>query len=520
MLNKFFGLATRKELQQQIEKAVKTTQAKYPQWLLETAGREQYNLPNPSVYANQADLYRRLSWVLAAVMHVASEAALTTFSVEKLEGEDSKEIKNHPFELRIRRPNDLDSRYEFLYGTVAMKKLTGNAYWWMNRTNENAEPDELWLIPSHMIKPLPDKQMYVKNFLYYPGNGMEIALEPWEVVHFRSFNPFSRFLGLSAIESLALTAQATFGMQKYSNKVYNESGGRPPAFILFAEMINDDQWDKIKTDTRKAAVEKDFMMLRGTGSGDVKLLQNAMSQKDMEFLGEMTANREEIFTVLAPGLSSMLDVSATEANALAGRATFRERAVYPELGAIAEKISNSILPAYGENLYGEFEDIRWSDKAQELLETTEYSKTHTIEEIRKKYYKDEPLGDERDDLIPSQLKPAGPFGAQSPPEQSAPVPPQLEKTIPTQETPTNELSPEQIKALVELDTWEEKSAKAGKLTRWHAVDLSEGIHAAVKKGEMTFEQARERVKGTRSETTAADVLEGIRLGVEALKAKA
>ena len=190
-----FGLVTRKENQRLIQEAIKQRYDKMPQWLDATAGAEQYNLPDPSLYSYQADTYRRLSWILAAVTQVASEVALAEGQVKKIsKAEDPEAIDSHPFELLLQKPNPLDSHYEFIYATEAMKKLTGNAYWWLNRANEKAKPDEIWLIPSHMIRPLPDENMYLKGYMYNPGFGTEILMQPHEIVHFRNFNPFSRFV--------------------------------------------------------------------------------------------------------------------------------------------------------------------------------------------------------------------------------------------------------------------------------------------------------------------------------------
>jgi HK97 family phage portal protein len=473
-----------------VEKILKAEQVKYPEWLLATADAEKFNTPDLSVYANQADFYRKLSWVLAAVTHVATEAALVDFNVERAEGEDSAEIPNHPFELLLRKPNPLDSRYEFLYSTVAMKKLTGNAYWWLNRSNENAEPDEMWLIPSHMIKPVPDGKMYLKGYIYYPG-GMqkEIALEPWEVCHFRSFNPFNRFLGLSAMESLAVASVGDLGMQTWNTKFFAENNARLPGILAFADYIDNDQWLKIKEDTREASRKRDLMMLRGVGQGGLNWLQNAVSQKDMEFLSGRKANRDEIWTVLAPGLASMLDT-----NAIAGRATFRERAVYPELVTMGEKISGTILPSYGDNLYGEFEDIRYVDRQLELQEQETFAKSHTVEEIRKEYYNEKPLGDERDKLFVTQI--TADTGKVVEPE-TVTEPPVFDEEAVTETIPPveqNALSPDDIKAIVELDKWDAKSNKAGKLTVWHNIAIPCDIYKAVKDKTMTFDEARGAIK--------------------------
>jgi len=63
------GLVSKGEHQkvlQEIE-TLKASLSSYERWLLETARAERYNIPDPSVYGNQADLYRTLSWVLLAV---------------------------------------------------------------------------------------------------------------------------------------------------------------------------------------------------------------------------------------------------------------------------------------------------------------------------------------------------------------------------------------------------------------------------------------------------------------------
>jgi phage portal protein BeeE len=79
-----------------------------------------------------------------------------------------------------------------------------------------------------------------------------------------------------------------------------------------------------------------------------------------------------------------------------------------------------------------------------------------------------------------------------------------------------EEKPVNKRALVELDKWEAKVQKAGKMVTWHAVDLSDEIVRAVKCGEMTFDQARQRIKPMPAIT---DLLRGIELGVRALESR-
>ena len=457
----FLGLVSKREhdkLMAEME-AIKQGLEKLPAFLYETADAQRFAIPDPSVYGNQADLYRKLSWVLQAVDLTASAASLTPFAVKRiLSGKEPKDIPNHEFEMLMRRPNPLDSRYEFLYGTVAMFMLTGNAYWYMAKGSENEKPLELWLIPSNMITPVPDKQMYLKGFYYYPGNGKKMLLEPWQVVHFRRHNPFNRFVGMSAVESIALIAQGDLSMQDWNTRLFAENNARLPGILTFEQMIAQDTWEKIKSDTREAAKKRELLMLRGVGQGGVNWMQNAVSQKEMEFLSGRKMNAKEIMDTLAPGSYTMLYENANEANSRTGAAVFNERTIYPKHVLIAEKITNEILKLYpGRPLVGEFEDIRITDRQLAMEEQREYSIVHTIKEIRMEYYGDEPLGDERDDLLPSQIS-ASSGVEEEPEEETAPSMPMQEMANAENEPP--ETDDEQDKEVIEdLRKWERKAIK-------------------------------------------------------------
>ncbi len=100
----------------------------------------------------------------------------------------------------------------------------------------------------------------------------------------------------------------------------------------------------------------------------------------------------------------MLAINATEANSTAGKDTFLTMAVYPQTVAIAEKASHGVLPAYGDDLMAEFDDVRRVDTQIELKEQEAYERSHTIDETRAKYYQDATIGDERGDQLPGQAK--------------------------------------------------------------------------------------------------------------------
>jgi HK97 family phage portal protein len=400
-----------------------------------------YDMPDYTVVHNQADLMRKLSWVQIAVSTFATTAAGSPLAVKALVGEETEDIPNHPFELRLRTPNPYQSRTELLTELCAFFKLTGNAYWWLNKAADGT-PIEIWGIPPMQIKPVPDGNLGVRGYLYTPGNtyGQEIPIPEDEIVHFKTFNPGNRYVGLSPVEALANQAIGDLKQTEWNKNFFAEDNGKIPGALAFADAITNPDWERLNKEVREeyGGTKRKMMMLRGVGSGGIQWVPMAMSQKDMDFLASREFTKEEIFAMFAPGLSSVLAVNATEANALAGRASFMDFAIWPAHQMIAEKISNNLLPLYGENLVAEFEDVRIIDRATQLQEQSAYERTHTIDEIRQEYYGDDPLmmdgvPDERGALLPAEVT----AGRATP---SMPMPPQLaaaqDQAPPSQDTVT------------------------------------------------------------------------------------
>lgn len=436
--------------------------AQYPEFLRVSAGVERTSYPNYALPKAQSELYQRLSWINTAISIVSNSAAAVELSVFESEEEQDKELINHPFELLIQRPNPLQSRFEFLRNTFINYLLTGNAYWWLNRPGENSPPSEIWLLPSSSVQPVPDERLFLLGYDYDPGNGALIRLQPWEILHLRDFNPYSLFIGLSKIEAIAQTAINDMAQVVWTATQYKGTA-KLPGVLAFADPIPDPEWAQLREEVRLGAKSDTLLMMRNVGKGGVELIQNTMGNRQMQFLETRKFNREEIFDIFAPGLVSVLSENATEANARTGKATLIEMAIWPMLCLLAEKITNDILPAYGQYLRAMFEDIRPMDRALRLSEIAEYSKTHTIDEVRLEYYSDTAIGDERGRMLPTQIG-ASPVGiltpTSSPPAQAPQQPPEIEPPTVAKaiQQDTRENLSEPVKTA--LEKWERKALKS------------------------------------------------------------
>jgi len=388
----------------QTAQAAKTLVTQSPALFARMASGGEYNMPSLYTARNQADLYTKLTWVAIAINTVAETAAPTEFNVFAKDGEGEEGVEAHPFEVLLGKPNPLESRFEYLSNQISFLKLTGNAYTWLNTPSQTGAPVEMWTIPSYMIEPIPDGKLYVKGYAYNPGDGGEpIIIPPQMIMHLKRTNPNSSFVGLSQISQISTVAVGDLAMQQHNTQYFQGEGGKIPGFFAFADMVEQTEWDKIRDEIERRAKARELMLIRGAGKGGVEWVQNGLTQAEMQFIEGRNMNKEEIFTWLAPGLNSWLAVNSTEANSKSGRAAFYELSVYPILTAFAEKITNDLLPLYGKNLVGRFEDVRQSDRNLKLEEQKAYERTHTIEEVRAKQYGDAPLGDERDKMTVLEL---------------------------------------------------------------------------------------------------------------------
>jgi len=407
-----FGFRSEKAFRRDLQEAVKLELDDRYRWLSETADAQYWDIDPDSespAYFNQSDYYRISPLVGTALDVLGNDVGLSNFNVFELDGENETALPNHEFELLMRDPNELDSGMDFMRDSGIGYKINGNYVWWLNRASKEEPPAEMWPIPYEMIKPVPDKRLYISHYNYFSGMGKTPEpLPTWQILHFKNYNPHNRFVGISLIESLAMTLEGNQGMRKTKRDTYTKYNGSPPSILSFDDWIPDETWRDVKIEKKNAAMRNDMMMIRGA-KGGVSWMSRAVNAKDAEFIANLKADMETTFNRMTPGLLAMLAENANRATAEAARATYAEKAQWPLLETFAQKISKNPLPVYaseGKKLIGHFDDPRVVDRELKLQEQKEYAKTHTVDQVNQEYYGEDPLGDERGSLLVSEIRTA------------------------------------------------------------------------------------------------------------------
>jgi len=368
-----------------------------PRHLRVVAEQSRWNMTDYSLYGNQAKTYALCSWVYICISRIAEAAALVPFKVMRRgEAEELQEVPNHPFEPLLRRPNDKFSQLELLESTFGFLELTGNAYWYLNVVDDGAGrgggvPVEIWPLRPDRVEIVPSDRQWIQGYVYHV-NGAEVPLGRDEVVHFKRWHPLADYEGLSAIEAAGYVVEGDLQAQKW-NVNFFKNNAVPSAIVGIKEHVSDADYDALVAQWagQYKGVERAHKAAFIRGS-DVTVTPLGLNPRDMEFLQLRRFNKEETFLLFGIPLGKYSE-NATQANANVAERTFLNETLWPKLCRVAQKITAEVLPRYGEDLVGQFEDVRWvsdEQKLKELRVVAQYG-LMSLDEIRARYWQMQPL---------------------------------------------------------------------------------------------------------------------------------
>jgi HK97 family phage portal protein len=368
------------------------------------------------------------SWAYTAVQFIMREASAANFEVTQLDAAGEALVQpRHPVTALMLRPNPIMGRAFLWQYTIAWLQLSGNAYWFVACDNQNT-PVELWPLPAQDVEPVPGDAERFIDYYDYTANGSSYHIPAEVMVHFRLPNPFDVFRGLSPLSAAMLATDSDTAMARWNAQFFSQDNVMPSAIINMssgdpAMPVNPADAEALKADLRagyqasrrKTAITAAYKL-------DVALL--GWSAREMDFISGRQFTKEEIYSIFGmPG--GLLDKNATEANATVADQIFKEKTVWPLLNLIAEQLTAELLiPFYGPDYVGRFEDIRPRNRELELQEVDRAKGALTINEVRQQYWRLEPLASGGNKLYGASTAPAFPMLTDPPaPYNAAPEPP-------------------------------------------------------------------------------------------------
>ena len=265
--------------------------------------------------------------------------------------------------------------------------MHGNAYWYLVG-DAQGRPREIWVLRPDRVSIVPDERRVVGGYLY-EIDGQHIPLDAIEVAHFRRWHPNNDYYGLSAVSAARSAVQSDRHMADWNRNTFGQDNGVPAGVVNIRDFISDTDFERIKREWRNSygGTARKTAFLRG---GGIEWQHIGLSHSDLDFLQGRRAQRDEILNIFGIPVA-LVSENATEANAKVAERLFIERTLWPKLVRIAQKISQELLPFYGDNLVAEYDDIRPTDTQTRLAEIRTAYPLLSINELRARYFQLPPV---------------------------------------------------------------------------------------------------------------------------------
>ena len=297
---------------------------------------------SPDLYAkNRLAAYK--SWVQACVSAIADDVADTQFRLEKKTAKGWEKIDHECMEL-LNRPNPLQSAFDLYFATAAYLKLDGNSFWWVLK-NKGGKIAEIWPLDPSVITVKTDDNGSVTNYVSKTIKGSkDLAVD--EVVHFKTFNPFSKYRGMGTVEAAAIAIDTDEHAASW-NKNFFANSAIPSASLETDQELSKEQSKLIEeTWLAKHTGTSNAHKLAILHSG-LKYVPTNPNQRDMQFLEQRKFSRDEILAIFrVPKMILGIVEDVNRANAEASDYIFAKRVVKPLILMVANSLTANYLPMW------------------------------------------------------------------------------------------------------------------------------------------------------------------------------
>jgi HK97 family phage portal protein len=180
-------------------------------------------------------IYQFKSHVYECVTLIAQVCATAPLKLYVGEGDDKEEITDHRFLDVWREVNPILNRFDLIELIAMYLNMTGNAYLYLVLDGLGL-PVEIYPLPSHRMKIIPGKEIYIGGYSFDRGRGKKITFKPEEIIHFKLPNPFDPlYYGLSPIWALAMDIDFQNGINRVERALMKNQA-RPDLGVILEEV--------------------------------------------------------------------------------------------------------------------------------------------------------------------------------------------------------------------------------------------------------------------------------------------
>lgn len=192
------------------------------------------------------DPYLQHDWVSVCIDILTRNVARAEFEVRKNGAVESGTALANLF----RYPNKNMSRFDLWKQTCAWWSLDGEAFWWFGENYVCGIPSEILILNPRYMQHVVNEGKITKWVYTEEGSGRPIVILPDEVIHFKDWNPWNVYRGVSPLVSLGFEVEQDLLAAKQNTGLLKE-GGVPKGLLKTDQVLTENEaeilartWDK------------------------------------------------------------------------------------------------------------------------------------------------------------------------------------------------------------------------------------------------------------------------------------
>lgn len=303
---------------------------------------------------------------MAVIDKISSDLSYVEGKLYRIDGEGNRqELTNHPFLDFWRKPNPL---YEFTASSLWKLQnnyllLKGEGYFIIERY-ENGYPAELWPVPPQWVQATPYQGAPYYTVKATDGGIMEVSVDDMFVM--RDLNPLDPYKrGLGQSEAVADEIEIDEYAAKFQKKFfYNDA---TPGILISLPGAKKEEEDRFfaRWKERFKGVDNSHGAAVIGGPRDITPVITKISDhmKDLDMVNGRIFTRDAVMEHFGMPREIMgITQNSNRATADAAQYIYATNVLTPRLRNRQDAINLQLLPAYGDDLLWEYEDIIPKDK--------------------------------------------------------------------------------------------------------------------------------------------------------------
>ncbi|MCY4366056.1 MAG: phage portal protein [Chloroflexi bacterium] len=291
-------------------------------------------------YASSVSVYAAIKLRADAISRPAVRLYRTT-----PDGARQEAGPQHPARQLLERVNPWFTRGDLWQATEIYLNLWGQAFWALERDTTGRM--EIWPLRPDRVSALPDRDNYIRGFVYRGQGGTPVAYAADEIVWLRYFNPLEEYAGLSPLAPARLSVDMGGDGLRF-NRNFLRNSAQPDFVLLTDAQLTDSEVEEFynRWDSRYRGPQNARRPAIANFVKDIRTL--GLSHRDMDFIRGLRWSLEEVSRAYGVPKPLLADLErATFANINAAERIFWRNTIVPEIRFLEEHLNRMLLPKLG-----------------------------------------------------------------------------------------------------------------------------------------------------------------------------